>query len=46
MEHSKYFNKIKRYYDKGRWNEARVRDAVTQGYITEIEFEEIVGVDF
>ena len=46
MEHSKYFNKIKRYYDRGLWNETRVRDAVEKGLITEIEFEEIVGVDF
>lgn len=46
MEHSKNFEKIKKYYDEGFWNEARVRNAVVKGYITEIEFQEIVGVDY
>ena len=46
MEHSKYFNKIKRYYDRGLWNEAKVRNAVTKGWITETEFILITGLNF
>ena len=38
MEHSKNFEKVKRYYDEGFWNEAKVRNAVVKGWITEIEF--------
>lgn len=26
MEHSKNYNKIKRWYDMGMWNETRVRN--------------------
>ena len=33
MEHSKNFEKIKSYYDKGLWDKARVRAVVgTLGY--------------
>ena len=39
--HSKQFEKIKRYYDEGFWNDARVRNAVVKGWITEEEFTEI-----
>lgn len=38
MEHSKNFNKVKTYYDEGFWNEAKVRNAVVKGWITETEF--------
>ncbi|MBQ2856543.1 MAG: XkdX family protein [Bacteroidaceae bacterium] len=37
---SKY-ERIKKYYDEGLWNIDRVRDAVTKGFITEDQFEEI-----
>lgn len=37
------FDKIKRYYDSGLWNEERVRNVVNKGVITEEEFEKIVG---
>ena len=40
---SKYFNKVKRYYDNGLWTEAMVRNAVVKNWITAEEFEEIVG---
>ena len=28
MEHSKNYDKVKRYYNLGMWNEVRVRNAV------------------
>lgn len=46
MEHSKNFEKVKRYYDEGFWNEAKVRNAVVKGWITEAEFAEIIGEEF
>lgn len=42
-EHSKNFNKVKTYYDKGLWKISRVREAVVKGWITEEEFTEITG---
>ena len=44
--YSKNFEKIKKWYDDGVWNEARVRNAVAKGMITEEEFEEIVGFKY
>lgn len=46
MEHSKYFEKVKNYWDKGLWNEMRVRNAVFKSWITESEYTEITGNDF
>lgn len=43
MEHSKNYNKVKRWYDMGMWNEARIRNAVKMGWITKEEFTEIAG---
>ena len=43
MEHSKNYNKVKRWYDMGMWNETRVRNAVVKGWITEEEFTDITG---
>lgn len=43
MEHSKNFEKVKNYYDKGLWNEYRVSEAVKKGWITPEEYEEITG---
>lgn len=40
------FEKIKKYYDFGLWNEERVRNAVNVGVIMEEEFEEITGKSF
>lgn len=45
-EHSKNFEKVKKYYDEGRWNEARVRNAVVKEWITEEEYKEITGMDY
>lgn len=46
MEHSKNYQKVKRYYDMKMWDEARVRNAVKMGWITEEEFQEITGKDY
>ena len=46
MEHSKHYDKVKKYYDEGFWNEARVRSAVVKGWITEAEFAEITGKEY
>lgn len=42
-EHSKYFQKVKDYYDKDLWKRQRVIEAVNRGWITEEEYYEIVG---
>ena len=44
MEHSKNFDKIKKYYEKGLWSIERVRAVVGKALgITAQEFEEITG---
>lgn len=43
--HSKNFEKVKKYYDTGLWNEMRVRNAVGR-WITDEEYEEIIGKDY
>lgn len=40
------FEKIKKYYDEGRWTKAMVHKAVDKGYITEEQYLEIVGEDY
>lgn len=42
MAMSKNYVKVKRYYDKGLWDEERVKAAVGK-WITEEEYEKIVG---
>ena len=37
------FEKVKKYYDSGFWNKKMVKNAVIKGWITEDEYEEIVG---
>lgn len=46
MEHSKNYEKVKNYYDKGLWSVERVRQAVIKGWITEAEFTEITGEEY
>jgi len=46
MEHSKNFDKVKKYYDQGLWGINKVRQAVVKGWITEEEFKEITGQDY
>ena len=43
MTHSKKFEKVKGYYDSGKWSKSRVHDAVGAGWITAEEYEEITG---
>ena len=47
MEHSKNFEKVKKFFDKGLWSKQRVYKAVsnpTSGpWITEAEYQEITG---
>lgn len=42
MANSKYFDKVKAYYDAGLLSKERVR-AVVGHWITEAEYHEIVG---
>lgn len=42
MEHSKNFEKVKSYYERGMWSVERVRAAVGK-WITPAEYEEITG---
>lgn len=42
---SKNFEKVKKYYDTGAWNKARVYNAVGK-WITEEEYREITGEDY
>jgi uncharacterized XkdX family phage protein len=46
MEHSKKFDKVKTYYDRGVWTIDMVRNAVVKGWITEEEFTEITGEEY
>lgn len=46
MEHSKNYDKVKRWYVLRMWNEVRVRNAVKMGWITEEEFKEITEKDY
>ena len=42
-KHSAWFEKIKQYFDDGRWPEAWVKNAVVKKKITVEEFKEITG---
>ena len=42
-EHSPKFELVKQYYDNGIWKKPAVKNAVKKGWITEAEYEEIVG---
>ena len=47
MNHSKNFEKIKGFYDKGLWSIERVRAVVGKALgITEAEFTEITGMPY
>ena len=37
------YEKIKEYYERGLWNEQRVREAVAKNIITPEQFKEITG---
>ena len=40
------FEKVKKYYNAGLWDKARVRNAVEKQWITEAEYQEIIGETF
>lgn len=44
--HSKNFEKIKNWYEKGLWSTKQVHQAVEKGLITSEEFTEITGEPF
>ncbi len=46
MKHSKNYNKVKDYYDKGYWSIEKVYNAVVKGWITPEEYKEITGYDY
>ena len=46
MEHSKKYEKVKTYYDRGVWTIDMVRNAVVKGWITEEEFTEITREEY
>lgn len=43
VQHSKDFEKIKKYYEDHFWTKKMVKNAVIKGKITAEEYEEIVG---
>lgn len=46
MKHSKKYEKVKEYYDKGYWDIRKVHDAVTHGWIIAEEYEIITGIPY
>lgn len=45
MEHSKNYEKVKSYYDRGMWSQERVYAAVGK-WITPEEYQEITGEEY
>lgn len=43
---SKYFERIKTYYEKGIYKIAHLQKLVKSGAITEAEYKEITGEDY
>lgn len=41
---SRKFEKVKCYYDKRLWTKEQVANAVKKNWITQEEYEEIVGI--
>lgn len=46
VTYSKNFNKVKKYYDEGKWTKEMVHNAVVKNWITAEEFKIIVGEDY
>ncbi len=46
MNHSKNYNKVKRFYSMKMWDEEKVRNAVKMSWITADEYKEITGKDY
>ena len=45
MEHSRYYERVKKWYDAGKWPASVVREAVTKGWITQKECDEILAAE-
>lgn len=45
-KHSTRYALVKHYYDRGLWPKERVAKAVTCGWVTADEYEEITGEDY
>ena len=43
---SKNYERVKRWYDLGKWPKEAVRNAVVKGWITAEEYEEITGEEY
>ena len=43
MAQSAKYAMVKEFYDAGVWKEARVKNAVVKGWITEAEYKTITG---
>ena len=41
---SRKFEKVKHYYEKRLWTKEQVANAVKKNWITQAEYEEIVGI--
>lgn len=46
MEHSKNYEKVKRFYSMKMWDIQRVKNAVKMNWITEEEYKEITGEEY
>lgn len=46
MEHSKNYEKVKRFYSMKMWDIQRVKNAVVMNWITEEEYKEITGKEY
>ena len=46
MKNSKYYVKIKRYYDKGYYTNRHIMILCRSGALTEEEYKSITGLDY
>lgn len=46
MKHSKKYEKVKGYYDKGLWGKVALKNAVKKNWITADEYTEITGDEY
>lgn len=46
VEHSKKFEKVKKFFDEGFWTAKMCHNAVDKEWITEAEYTEITGLEF
>lgn len=45
-EHSKKYDRVKKYYDAGLWHEEQVRAAVEKKWVTKAEYKTITGESY